>query len=169
MVECKRCKARTANAVPDHYCQACARFLEGQSEVRRNLDSATMVINQILKSIAMIIAANNQPELTRWFADTLSEQATLYALEQSKNKMTRDELIYFNRLVQYTNQLMAAYEQTLDLQKTIAKQPAPESTESTFDLFEAEESAMDQPNQQAWDWNPDDERDWADDYEPPAW
>ena len=170
-VECKRCSARTDDTVPHHYCRACARFLEGQSEARHKLDSATKVTNQILRSIAMIVAANKQPSLTRWFTNTLAEQAILLTLEQNTNKLTKDELVYFNRLVQYVSQAISEYETRLSTMKITGLKPTPPvlQPEAIFNPLEAEEPILDQPNQQSWDWNPDDEQDWTDDYEPPPW
>ena len=125
VVECNRCRSRTTDTVPAHYCRACARFLEGQDEATRKLDSTNKVTDQLLHTMAFGMVSMGNPEYTHELIKKLGESAYWYAFDGTANNMTQEELTYLNQLIQFLGQQVYFYEGILSEREKIKAENDP--------------------------------------------
>ncbi len=161
---CIRCRATRAGTSPIPYCYACARYLEGLAE-REDKRIEVKTVHVTIFIISQAILVMDQLPWEYRTVDTLIKAIKFAAFKMTSESdvISEEEFDISDVLIQQC--IKHVYERRINNPWNITKQTPPESAESIFDLFEAEEPILEQPSQQIWDWNPDDEQDWTDSYD----
>ena len=169
--ECQRCKSRTSDTRPIRYCRACARYLEGtyeresiQKENEANIIKAAGIAINIIAHGILVLDVLEEKDRT---ISNVMEGMNIYA-----SKLRRESNVITEKQAELSDILIDNLFQ--DLIRNIVRKPwtvqpkveeTTEATERIFDLLDYGEPIQEESNVQVWDWNPDDERDWADDYD----